>query len=107
MYFRFYTDWYRSVSCVRNLDNFKGCVDEENALELSVYHGKNLVKICGTFQRTYGQKQSDQIYSLYCNVNGDSIKLRKTTPEFIGIYEVVVTGKSIVKLFRHLIIFKF
>ena len=45
MYFRFYTDWYRSVSCVRNLDNFKGCVDEENALELSVYHGKNLVKI--------------------------------------------------------------
>ena len=107
VYFRFFTDWYRSVRCVVNLAKFKECVDEENDIELSVYQGENLVKICGTFRRTYGQKQSDQIYSLYCNVKGDSVMLRKTTPELIGIYEVVVTGKSIDKLFCHFITFNF
>ena len=78
-------------------------MDKENALELSVYQGENLVKICGTFQRTYGKKQSDQIYSLNCNVEGDSVMLRKTTPELIGIYEVVVTGKSKDKPIAHFI----
>ena len=107
VYFRFFTDWYRSVRCVVNLAKFKECVNEENDIELSVYLGENLVKICGTFRRTYGQEQSDQIYSLYCNVEGDSVMLRKTTPELIVIYEVVVTGKSIDKLFCHFITFNF
>ena len=107
VYFRFYKDWYRRVNCVDNVEKFEKCVDEENDIELSVYQEENQVKICGIFQRTYGLEQSYQIYSLYCNVEGDSIKLRKTTPAVIGIYEVVVTGKSTYKLFCHSIIFNF
>ena len=49
---------------------------------------------CGTLQLTYGLEQSDQIYTLICNTEGDTVKLSKDTG-FIAVYEVILisTGK--------------
>ena len=94
VYFRFYTDWYRPfVDCAKNVEKFKECVDKENNVELLVLQDENVRKICGTFQRTYGPEQSDQIYTLVCNTEGDSVELRKRTGA-LRIFEVVVTGKG-------------
>ena len=95
VYFRFYTDWYRGyVECATSEEIFAECVDNANDVELSVYQGEDRQKVCGIFQRTHGLEQSDQTYTLLCNVEGDSVKLRKTTERILGIFEVVVTGKS-------------
>ena len=103
VYFRFYTDWYRGyVECAKSENKFVECVDNENDVELSVYQGEDLQKVCGTFQRTYGLEQSNQTYTLPCNAEGDSVELRKTTEQILGIFEVVVTGKSISFLAFHL-----
>ena len=67
-------------------------MDKEKGVELWVNQGEEQ-KFCGKIQQTYGLQQSDQIHTLVCNVDGDSIKLRKTE-QILGIYEVVVTGKG-------------
>ena len=56
-----------------------GCVDDENNVDVSVYQGDVEKKSCGTLQLTYGLKQSDQIYTLICNAEGDTVKLSKDT----------------------------
>ena len=95
VYFRFYTHWYRpSNNCVRNVETFKECVDRENDVELLALQGETVSKVCGTFQRTYGPEQSDQMYTLVCNTEGDSIKLRKEGGRGLKILEVVVTGRG-------------
>ena len=60
---------------------------------MSVYQGDVKQKSCGTLQLTYGLEQSDQIYTLLCNTEGDTVKLRKSTGA-IAVYEVVVLGKG-------------
>ena len=96
---RFFTDWYRPNSnCVQSIEQFKSCKDESNNVDVSVYQGKVQQKSCGTLQMTYGLEQSDQIYTLLCNTEGDSLKLSKTTGDRIEIFEIVVTGKGL-KLF--------
>ena len=103
VYFRFYTDWYRGyVECAKSEEKFAECVDNGNDVELSVYQGEGRQKVCGIFQRTHGLEQSDQTYTLLCNAEGDSVKLRKTTDKILGIFEVVVTGKSTSFLTFHL-----
>ena len=71
-----------------------GCVDDENNVDVSVYQGDVEKKSCGTLQLTYGLKQSDQIYTLICNAEGDTVKLSKDTGH-IAVSEVVVISTGI------------
>ena len=79
--------------CVRNQRNFKSCVNVDTNIDVSVYQGEVKQKSCGTLKLTYGLKQSDQIYTLVCGTEGDTVKLSKTTGA-ISAYEIVVTGKG-------------
>ena len=106
IYRAFYTDWYKPNEwCAQSASNFKECVDHENNVDVSVYRGGIKQKSCGTLQLTYGLKQSDQIYTVLCNTEGDTVKLSKNSGN-IAVFEIVgtSTGKSnryiiIVKLF--------
>ena len=92
IYSRFYTDWhYPNDWCFLSESNFKACVDNDNNVDVSVYQGEVKQKSCGTLQLTYGLKQSDQIYTLLCNTEGDNLKLSKNTGA-IAVFEVVVIG---------------
>ena len=93
IYSRFYTNFYWSDgSCVESENNFKNCVDTYNNVDVSVYQGDIKQKSCGTLQLTYGLEQSDQIYTLLCNIEGDTVKLSKDTGA-IAVYEVAVLKK--------------
>ena len=90
----FYTDWYLPNDwCVENENNFKECFDIENNVDVSVYQGEEQQKSCGTLQLTYGLKQSDQIYTLNCNTEGDTVTLSKSTGN-IAVFEVVVIRRK-------------
>ena len=64
-------------------------MDLDNNVDVSVYQGEVKQKSCGTLQLTYGLEQSDQIYTLICNSNGDTVKLSKST-KTIAVSEVLV-----------------
>jgi hypothetical protein len=91
IYYGFYTDWYIDASnyCTKSVENFKECTDNENNVDVSVYQGDVKQKSCGTLRLTYGLKQSDQIYTLICNTEGDTVKLSKDNKR-IAVYEVVI-----------------
>ena len=92
---RFFTDWYRpTANCVKSIANFKSCIDESNNVDVSVYHGEVQKKSCGTLQLTYGLERADQIYTLLCNAEGDTVKLTKTKGDRIEFFQIVVTGKG-------------
>ena len=101
IYYQFYTDWFVSSEywCTKKENNFRRCVDHDNNVDVSVYQGEVKQKSCGTLQLTYGLEQSDQIYTLICNIDGDSVKLSKTSTKDIAVADVVVisTGKPEVK----------
>ena len=91
IYYRFYTNWYDpSNHCAKSEANFRGCVDSDNNVDVSVYQRDVKRKSCGTLQLTYGLEQSDQIYTLICNTGGDNLKLSKNTG-IIVVFEVAVT----------------
>ena len=92
IYYMFYTNWFDSEGCQKNERAFKACVDKSNNVDVSVYQGEVKQKDCGTLQLTYGLEQSDQIYTLHCNVEGDTVKLRKTSSGEIRVFEIVVIG---------------
>ena len=93
VYYRFYTNWYDADStCSKDVASFIGCVNNNNNVDVSVYQGEVKQKSCGTLQLTYGLEQSDQIYTLICNSEGDTVKLSKTEGP-IKLYEVAVTGE--------------
>ena len=93
IYYRFYTNWYRPGGhCERSEANFRNCVDAVNNVDVSVYQGEVKQGSCGTLQLTYGLEQADQIYTLLCNTEGDTVKLSKST-EHIVVAEIVVTGQ--------------
>ena len=50
---------------------------------MSVYQGMVKEKSCGALQFTYGLEQSDQIYTLICNTEGDTVKLSKTVDRIV------------------------
>jgi hypothetical protein len=92
VYNRFLTDWYDSKDwCAKSEANFKVCVDQNKNLDVSMYKEDVKQKSCGTLQLTYGLEQSDQIYELICNTDGDIVKLSKDTGR-ITIFEAVVIG---------------
>ena len=99
IYHRFYTDWYNhAYYCAQTVANFKSCVNQGNNVDVSVNQGEALKKSCGTLQLTYGLEQSDQIYTLICNAEGDTVKLSKDTPDYIAICEVAVVTQGDLKL---------
>ena len=94
IYYRFYTDWYDPGDwCFESESNFKACVDNKNNVDVSVHQGEVKQKSCGTLQLTYALEQSDQIYTLICNTDGDTVKLSKNTGA-IAVLEVVVISKG-------------
>ena len=95
IYYIFYTNWYNPDGwCAQSETNFRGCVDSDNNVDVSVYQGEVKQKSCGTLQLTYGLEQSDQIYTLLCNDGGDNLMLSKSTGK-MGVFEIAVikTGK--------------
>ena len=97
IYCRFFKNWHNPTGwCVQSRENFKGCVNNENNVDVSVYQGELKQKSCGTLKLTYGLEQSDQVYTLLCNTRGDTVKLSKKTGA-ISVLEVVITRLS--KLF--------
>ncbi|KAL5264215.1 hypothetical protein ACHWQZ_G005335 [Mnemiopsis leidyi] len=95
IYYRFYTNWYNPrLWCVQSVANFKSCVDDANNVDVSVYQGEVQQKSCGTLQLTYGLEQSDQIYTLQCRTEGDTVILSKITGRVI-LFEVAVTNTGI------------
>ena len=93
MYLRFYKHWYYSgAACAQSEQNFRSCVNNANNVDVSVYQGEVKQKSCGTLQLTYGLEQSDQIYTLLCNTEGDTLKLNKDQGHIV-VLEMAVTGK--------------
>jgi hypothetical protein len=93
IYYAFYTNWYSPNQwCAKSVNNFKQCVNVENNVDVSVYRGDAKQKSCGTLKLTYGLEQSDQIYTLICGTEGDTVKLTKTSQSRITVYEIVITG---------------
>ena len=94
IYYWFYINWYNPYyRCVQSEAYFKGCVDSRNNVDVSVYQGDVKQKSCGTLQLTYGLEQSDQIYTLLCNTEGDTVKLSKNSGAIV-VAEVVVTSSG-------------
>ena len=94
IYYWFFNDWFDpAANCVESQARFRICVDNYNNVDVSVYQGEVKQKSCGTVQLTYGLEQSDQIYTLLCNVNGDTVKLSKNTG-VIAFYEVVTISNG-------------
>ena len=92
---RFYTDWYQpQAHCVKSIQNYRSCANNDGNFEVAVYREDVKQKSCGTLQLTCGLEQSDQIYTLICNTEGDTVKLSKNKG-LIVVYEVAVaaTGK--------------
>ena len=95
-YARFMINWFSTGSnCLLSEDHFKNCVDTDRNgadIDVSVYQGEVKQKSCGTLKLTYGLEQSDQIYTLLCNVDGDTVKLSKKDGD-IRVYDMAVTSK--------------
>ena len=90
IHYMFYINWYDPVnSCVQSKAGFRRCVITENNVDVSVYQGDVKQKSCGTLQLTYGLEQSDQIYTLICNTEGDTVKLSKDKGRIV-VYEIAV-----------------
>ena len=66
-------------------------MDKDNNVDVSVYQGEEKRKSCGTLNLTYGLEQSDQIYTLLCNTEGDTVKLSKDHGTIV-VLEVAVTS---------------
>ena len=92
IYYLFYTNWYNPDDYCARLEKarFTSCVDDDNNVDVSVYQGDDLKKSCGTLQLLYGLEQSDQIYTLLCITEGNTVKLSKDIG-YITVSEVAVT----------------
>ena len=98
IYYRFYTNWYTpSDYCAESEANFDICVDGHNNVDVSVYQGEVKQKSCGTLQLTYGLEQSDQVYTLICNTEGDTVILSKSTG-YVGAAEMAVISTGNIQL---------
>ena len=93
VYFAFYTNWFSDADFENGESDFKGLVDSFNNVDVSVYLGPVKRKSCGTLKLTYELKQSDQIYTINCIVEGDTLKFSKTSGKIL-VFEVVVLTLS-------------
>ena len=93
IYCRFYAYWYDPDAwCMVSKSGFKECVDNSNNVDVSVYQGDVKQGSCGTLQLTYSRTQSKQIYTLVCNIRGDTVKLTKSAVN-VNVAEIVVLQK--------------
>ena len=91
IYFVFYNYWYNpGAHCIQGEDRFKECANPGTNLDVSVYNEEEQ-KSCGTLQLTYGKDQLDQIYTLICNTEGDTVKLSRVAG-YVKVFEVSVIG---------------
>ena len=104
IYYMFYSNWYNPSNwCAQSETRFRRCVNFENNVDVSVYQGEDKQKSCGTLQLTNGLEQSDQIYTLFCNIEGDIVKLSKNQGRIV-IYEIATfeenTGRVNVEMYN-------
>ena len=92
IYNRFYNNWFTNGLCGQTIEKYKSCVDYQKDVEVSVYKRDVKQKSCGTIQPTYGLEQTEQIYTLICNAEGDILKLARENSGKFMIWEIVVTG---------------
>ena len=94
IYYKFYNYWYFGSKswCDQSVDNFKTCLNIDSNVDVSVYQGDVKQKSCGPLQLTYGLEQSDQIYTLLCMAEGDTVKFSKSTGTIV-LFDVVVIGR--------------
>ena len=96
MYHRFFTNWYVSGQvCAASVEHFKGCMNRQSNVDVSVYQGEVLQRSCGTLQFFFFVYESYEIYTLLCNTEGDTVILSKNTG-VIAVYEVAVTMTGMV-----------
>ena len=88
IYWKFSVDWYfPGDGCKYST----WCVSKDTGVEVSVYQGEVKQKSCGTLRLKEKWKQSDQIYTLLCEAEGDTVKLNKTKGN-INLYEIVAVS---------------
>ena len=68
-------------------------------VNVKVYLGYLEQKSCGKLELSTGQSEEDQIYSVFCNVEGDSIMLISEDKssglhQQIAVREIIITGKG-------------
>ena len=93
VYHQFYTNSFQTGFCFDTVAGFEACVEDRNNVDVSVYQGDVLQKSCGTLQLTNLLYDSYEIYTLLCNIGGDTVKLSKTTGNIV-ISEVVIIGRG-------------
>ena len=103
IYYMFYTNWF---SFGFDKAKYIEWIDNRSNVDVSVYQGEVKQKSCGTLQLTYGLDQSDQIYTLICNTEGDTVKLSKFEDRIV-VYELVVLALAGIYLGLHTIIHTF
>ena len=86
-------DFYDNHWCVKTMSNYISCKEGHNNVDVSVYQGEEHQKSCGTLQLTHGLELSDQTYTFFCDVEGDSIRLSKKSGH-ISIFEIVVISSQ-------------
>lgn len=86
----YYTGWDFDEYC-KPESKFIECIEEHTDVEVSVYKGDIKQKSCGVLSLNYGLKKSDQVYNLFCNTEGDKIKLTKSSGQIV-IYEIAITS---------------
>ena len=97
--YRFYTDWFDPTDyCAQTISNYKGCVSLHDNVDVSVYQGEVKQKSCGTLKLTYGLEQMDQIYTLICDIEGDTVKLSRRNGE-LSVWEVAVTSTGVIQIY--------
>ena len=119
IYTVFWNDYYVKGPCHDKIDKYKGCKRAQNGTEVSVYQGEVKRKSCGTLYTTEEVEQTDQIYTIYCQVKGIAVVL-STIKDYntfkLPVWEILIFGKHLPglyiivtfndKLFYHLIFFR-
>ena len=94
IYYIFYTDWFNPSNWfAESEDNFDKTISGTNKVDVSVYQGDVKQRSCGILQLTQALNQSDQIYRIVCNVEGDTVKFSKKNNNIV-VAEVVILGKG-------------
>ena len=94
IYYIFYTDWFHPSSWfAESEDNFKKTIRGTNKVDVSVYQGDVKERFCGKLQLTEALDQSDQIYTIVCNAEGDTVKFSKKNDNIV-VADVIILGKG-------------
>ena len=95
IYYQFYKDWFTpNDNCRQSAEKFKeACVDAHNNVDVSAGTEES-VALCGVLQLRDRLRQTDQIYTVICNIFGDVVMLTKDEGVISVSEVVVVTAKG-------------